>query len=119
MVEALYTSAPDTMYWRSGDAAGREQFIAAHDFRHRTYRLAASRLGRSLQTRLLTGKMDHDWFSRHLFDHMAHAAIFPGQARELTVALEAPREDDERALYSWMRRHALIHARLDIAYGVK
>jgi hypothetical protein len=106
------------MFWRAGDEAGLAQFIAAHDIRHRTYRLAASRLGRSLQPKILTGKMDHDWFARNLFDHMAHAAIFPGQASELTVALEAPREDDEGALYSWMRRHALIHARLDIAYGV-
>lgn len=63
--------------------------------------------------------MDHDWFSRHLSNHLAHAAIFPGQTSELVVALEAPHEDDDGALYSWMRRHALIHARLDIAYGVK
>lgn len=119
MPNAVSTSAPDTLYWRAKDPAGREQFIAAHDIRHRTYRLAASRLGRSLPPRFLTGRMDRDWFARHLMDHATHAAIFPGQIGELTVALETPPEDDEGALYSWMRRHALIHARLDIAYGVK
>lgn len=119
MPNALHTSAPDTLYWRADDAAGREHFIAAHDTRHRTYRLAASVLGRALSPCILTGRMDGDWFSRHMMCHLAHAAIFPGQYGELTIALEAPRSDDEGALYSWMRRHALIHARLDIAYGVK
>jgi len=107
------------MFWRAGDTAGREQFIAAHDSRHRTYRLAATRLGRSIAACLLTGKMDADWFGRHLLCHLAHAAIFPGQGSQFAVALETPPADDDGALYDWMRRHALIHAQLDIAYGVK
>lgn len=119
MPNALYTSAPDTLYWRAGDRAGEAQFIAAHDFRHRTYKSAASRLGRAISPCFLTGKIDADWFGRHLLCHLAHAQIFPGLGSQLSVALETPPADDEGALYDWMRRHALIHAQLDIAYGVK
>lgn len=118
MTDARTTVAPDWLFWKAPDPAGREQFIAAHDTRHGTYRRAASLLGRALQPKFLTGRMDHDWFARHVADHLAHAAIFPGQVGELAIALEMPPEDDENALYDWMRRHALIHARLDLAYGV-
>lgn len=72
-----------------------------------------------LQPNLLTGRMDNDWFARNLSSHLAHASLFPGQASELVMALEMPRQSDQNALYDWMRRHALIHARLDIAYGVR
>jgi hypothetical protein len=110
--------APPWLFWHPGDSAEREQFIAAHDQRHRTYKLAASRLGLALSSCLLTGTMDEDWFARHLLCHMAHQRIFPRQVTQSSTMLEMPPADDENALYSWMRRHALIHAALDAAYGV-
>jgi hypothetical protein len=111
-------SAPAWLLWQPGNVAEREQFIAAHDQRHRTYRLAATRAGRAISICPLTGEMNADWFSRHLFCHAAHQRIFPQQVTQSSTALEMPPTDDENALYSWMRRHALIHAALDAAYGV-
>lgn len=118
MTQALTSAAPAYLFWNPKDPGTREQFIAAHDQRHRTYRLAATRAGRSIAICPLTGTMDADWFARHLFCHAAHQRIFPQQVTQSSTALEMPPSDDENALYSWMRRHALIHAALDAAYGV-
>lgn len=119
MVDARHTAAPDTLFWDPDDKAGLESFLAAHDIRHRTYRNAAALLRVTLQPCLLTGKMDGDWYARHMLCHLAMKSMFPAEVGELNVALEMPTPGDQNAIYSWMRRHALVHARLDIAYGIK
>lgn len=118
MANTLALSAPAWLFWKPGETREFEHFLAAHDQRHRTYRLAASRLGRSIQICPLTGAMDADWFARHMRCHMAHQQIFPKQIVQSATALEMPPTTDKNALLEWMRRHALIHGGLDAAYGV-
>lgn len=118
MANTLALSAPGWLFWQPSNELEREQFIAAHDQRHRTYRLAASRAGRSIQICPLTGDMDEDWFARHMRCHMTLSQIFPVQQTQSAVALEKPPSGDDNALYGWMRRHALLHAQLDAAFGV-
>src|SRR5262245_42920966 len=99
------------MFFTPGDTPGREQFLAAHDFRHRAYRQASARMGRPLAPYDLTGQMNADWFSRHMLAHAALRALFPAEIGNSTVSLEMPQQGEENDLSDWLRRHALEHAR--------
>ena len=111
------TSQP-ALYWRDGDEAGRKSSIAWHAQRHRTYRKAASLLGATLQTDDLTGDMTSDWFARHYFTHMALQRLFPQPGESIQTLAKGWSQDDDEAKSDWQHRHALIHARLDAAFGI-
>lgn len=114
-----YASAPDTLWVRFDDQVGKRQWLAWHDQRHRTYRKAASRLGKSLQSSILSdSNMDEDWFGRHMLTHVALKSLFPVTVGQNIPALEMGTFEDENGFHDWHRRHSLVHASLDLAFGV-
>lgn len=114
-----YASSPDTLWTRFDDDVGKRQWLAWHDQRHRTYRKAASRLGTTLQSSLLSDtQMDDDWFARHMLTHIALHSLFPTIGTQNIPALEMGRFEDEEGFHDWHRRHGLVHAALDLAFGV-
>ncbi len=112
-------SAADTLWTRYDDKVGERFWLQWHDQRHRTYRKAASRLGFSLQSAVLSDtSLDEDWFGRHMLAHVALKSLFPVTVGQNIPALERSTFDDEEGFHDWHRRHSLIHAALDIAFGV-
>lgn len=118
MTNLAAASAPDTLWHRYDDPAGQHAWVAAHDIRHRTYRKAISRTGVTLQSAVLTGDVDADWFARHMLAHIALKSLFPIQIGQQIPTLGDDDFDDQQSFDDWMHRHALIHARLDTALGV-
>ncbi len=114
-----YASSPDTLWTQFDDEVGKRQWLAWHDQRHRTYRKAASRLGKSLQSAVLSDtEMDEDWFGRHMLTHIALKGLFPVTVGQNMPALEMGPFHDEAGFHDWHRRHSLVHAALDLAFGV-
>lgn len=117
-IQILHSQAPDTIWTKREDRIGRDEWMAWHDARHRTYQKRASFLGVSLPACDLTGEIDREWFSRHFMRHQAERQLFPREIGQLLVALERVSWDDENDFIDWHRRHALIHAREDALFGV-
>lgn len=118
MTDLAHTQAPDAMWTREDDEAGKKAWTQWHDQRHETYRRRASQLGKALQGVILTGELDLDWFARHMFAHLALKGLYPRELGQLVLSLERAHWQGREDFVAWHRRHALLHARLDALLGV-
>lgn len=117
-VDLLSTAAPPILYWQPGDESARKVAIFYHDLQHRTIRKAATLLGISLGAGQLTGELTRDWYARHMLIHKALKGILPESQRQTIGELSDTRGEDDPNFCDWQHRHALIHARLDTAFGI-
>lgn len=93
-----------------GNEAALNEWSAAHDRRHRVYQNELLGQGDAVTGVPLAGKVDADWFGRHLFTHLALDRILPVTTASV-AALEA--WSDEKGFYSWHDLHNLLHRQID------
>lgn len=101
------------------DLAGIDDWIGAHDQRHRTYRKAANLLGIFLQPEPLATMPDEDWFGRHLLTHLGLVRLASPSNAYATLALDVANWGSRELFYDWHNTHNLIHQRLDQAFGIQ
>jgi hypothetical protein len=113
-------NAPPSLYWKPGDEAARRVAVFDHDLRHRAYRKAATLLGVSFGAASLssTTSLDRDWFARHGLIHISLKSLFPATIGEAMPDLMDTVGEKDPNFSDWQRRHALVHARLDAAFGI-
>jgi hypothetical protein len=101
-----------------GDKAGLDSWMAAHDQRHHTERLAIARTnGVPMFPRDFNGPINQSWFGSHM---LAHSDLMEFAIPDQTVGaviLEGPWRD-EAEFYRWHQIHNLLHQRLDRALGI-
>ena len=101
------------------DKSSLEPWIAAHDQRHRTYRLALSSLGSFIQPAPLATTPNADWFGRHLLTHLSMLKVIPSDSSYVTLSLDVAGWTNESQFNDWHNTHNLIHQRLDNAFGIQ
>lgn len=101
-----------------GSDHGINQWIAAHDIRHRTYRKELSRRGSTIQTAPLAGSVEGAWIIVHYLQHMAFIRTMQNDNSVAAQVISMDPWYDEEAFYRWHQVHNLLHTRLDQALGV-
>jgi len=98
-----------------GDADTMKNWIGPHAIRHMTYVKEMGRRGRAIQTVVLDGQLDSDWFGRHWLNHKAI-----GQLTDATSSLATINHQwtNENEFYTWHRAHNLVHAKEERAMGM-
>ena len=101
-----------------GDKAGLESWIAAHDQRHHTERLAIARVnGIPMFPRDFSGQISPGWFGSHMLAHSDLMEFMTPDQSVGSVVLEGPWQG-EADFYRWHQIHNLLHQRLDQALGI-
>lgn len=93
-----------------GDEVALNEWSAAHDRRHRVYQNELLGQGDAVTGYPLSGKVNADWFGRHILAHLALDRILPVTTASV-AALEA--WSDEKGFYSWHDLHNLLHRQID------
>lgn len=99
-----------------GDDKALRDWAFAHEERHRLYEDVAHRQSEQLELPPLMGKINADWFGRHLLVHVGLMMFLPEPATTGTDPLRG--WDDAQSFYSWHDLHTLLHRQLDDALGL-
>jgi hypothetical protein len=105
------------------DATGLQDWMGAHDQRHRAERHAIAILGVSLSAFPLTQMLgdrvspNSQWFGRHMLMHYALRQFFTPDDTVSSLPLEME-WTDETKFNEWHRMHTQIHSQIDKALGI-
>jgi len=93
------------------DEKALREWVTAHDVRHRLYQNTLMGQDELINQVPLDGKINKDWFGRHLLSHIALTAYLPNPVTTATEVLSG--WDDEQSFYTWHDLHTLLHRQLD------
>ena len=93
-----------------GNEKALAEWVAAHDRRHRVYQDEFLRQGDAVTGVPLSGKVDGDWFGRHI---LAHLALNLGLPVTTTSNASLTAWRDRESFYSWHDFHNLLHRQID------
>jgi len=98
-----------------GQERALTDWVAAHDVRHRVYQNELLGQGVAVTGYPLTGKVNADWFGRHILSHLALDPILPVTTTSV-AALEG--WDDADSFYTWHDLHNRLHIQIDNALNL-
>ena len=99
-----------------GDERALKDWVTAHDVRHRLYQNTLLGQNQPINGVPLDGKVNDDWFGRHLMTHLALTAFLPNPVTTATEVLTGWK--DEPSFYTWHDLHTLLHRQLDNALNL-
>jgi hypothetical protein len=98
---------------RHDDPTARVNWVSAHDMRHKTLQLSASRAGKSFPRIPLDGTVDEDWFARHWVAHKALASFLVHSGESTMGTFLSSGWDTPEQFYNWHKIHNDLHQALD------
>ena len=99
-----------------GNENGLVEWVSAHHLRHIVYQNELLRQGTAVYSVPLDGKVNADWFGRHILMHIALNNVLTYGATPSSYALTSWK--DEKSFYSWHDLHNLLHRDLDNALNL-
>jgi hypothetical protein len=95
------------------DKTALDRWVDAHARRHNAYVRASGIAGGNLR-----GKVDADWFHRHLARHISLATYRAIDLSSSTAGLGVSGWDSEEELKQWHELHNRIHLKIDRQLGI-